>query len=243
MKAMTPFSFIHGPSILSGPGSTVDLAAKLPPGHVLFVTDVDGMRFGLTSPMIEALRSAIAGAVDAGASNTELRALLLLGSHHLDNADFAEADAVFTQATSRAKAEGTPWVPYAAEARWMHAVSLRMQGRWDEALGVLDTSMEVVPPIYDAVLSSTRAQISSSSSRGAVAPLSSVSPSATSSAARDRSARPNRAACETSRSAWSSGASTRPDAVATTAAALEPATTTGAGASPDAVATTAVTET
>jgi len=41
----------------------------------------------------------------------------------------------------------------------MHAVSLRMQGRWDDALVVLDTSKEVVPPIYDALLSGTRAQI------------------------------------------------------------------------------------
>ncbi len=55
---MTPFSFIHGPSILSGPGSAVDLAAKLPDGDVLFVTDADVRRFGLTDPMIDALREA-----------------------------------------------------------------------------------------------------------------------------------------------------------------------------------------
>src|SRR4029078_8242304 len=90
--------------------------------------------------LVQALRSAIEGAAEAGASNTELRALLLLGNHHLDNADFAEADAAFTRATVRAKDEGTPWVPYAAEARWMHAVSLRMQGRWDASLQVLTLS-------------------------------------------------------------------------------------------------------
>jgi DNA-binding CsgD family transcriptional regulator len=114
---------------------------------------------GPSESLVEALRSAIAGAVDAGASNTELRALLLLGNHHLDNADFGEADEAFTRATARAKAEGTPWVPYAAEARWMNAVSLRLQGRWDEALRVLDISQEVVPPIYHALLTGTRAQI------------------------------------------------------------------------------------
>jgi DNA-binding CsgD family transcriptional regulator len=114
---------------------------------------------GPSESLIEALRSAIEGAVDAGAATTELRALLLLGNHHLDNAEFEQADAAFTRATTRAKAEGTPWVPYAAEARWMHAVSLRIQGRWDDALVVLDTSKEVVPPIYDALLSGTRAQI------------------------------------------------------------------------------------
>ncbi len=114
---------------------------------------------GPSESLVEALRSAIAGAVDAGAANTELRALLLLGNHHLDNADFEAADEAFTRATTRGKAEGTPWVPYAAEARWMHAVSLRMQGRWDEALAVLDISKEVVPPIYDALLTGTRSQI------------------------------------------------------------------------------------
>jgi DNA-binding CsgD family transcriptional regulator len=114
---------------------------------------------GPSESLVEALRTAIAGAVDAGASNTELRALLLLGNHHLDNAEFAEADEAFTQATTRAKTEGTPWVPYAAEARWMHAVSLRMQGRWDDALQILDVSREVVPPIYAALLGGSRAQI------------------------------------------------------------------------------------
>ena len=114
---------------------------------------------GPSESLIEALRTAIAGAVEAGASNTELRALLLLGNHHLDSAEFAEADDAFQQATTRAKAEGTPWVPYAAEARWMHGVSLRMQGRWDDALTLLDVSGEVAPPIYAALFGGTRSQI------------------------------------------------------------------------------------
>src|SRR4051794_11324780 len=114
---------------------------------------------GPSESLVEALRSAIAGAVDVGAATTELRALLLLGNHHLDNAEFAEADEAFERATVRARAEGTPWVPYAAEARWMHAVSLRMQGRWDSSLEVLDVSREVVPPIYAALLGGSRSQI------------------------------------------------------------------------------------
>ena len=63
---------------------------------------------------------------------------------------------------------------------------------------------------WSAPGSSTRAQISSSSSRGAVAPRISVSPVATRSAARLSSAGPNRAACATSRSPWSSGTSISP---------------------------------
>ena len=116
-------------------------------------------RGGPSESLVEALQSAIASAVDAGASNTELRALLLLGNHYLDNAQFELADAAFRRATSRGRSEGTPWVPYAAEARWMLGVSLRMQGRWDDALTVLDLTDEVAPPIYDALLTGTRAQI------------------------------------------------------------------------------------
>ena len=72
---------------------------------------------------------------------------------------------------------------------------------------------------WSAAGSSTRAQISSSSSRGAVAPRMSVSPAATRSAARVSSARPNRAAWATSRSPWSSETSIRPVAGASGTAA------------------------
>ena len=109
--------------------------------------------------LVESLTAAIDQAAAAGASIAELRGLLLLGNHHLDRGQFAEADEIFERATARARAEGTPWVPYAAEARWIHGVSLRLQGRWDESLRVLDISGEVVPPIYAALLTATRAQI------------------------------------------------------------------------------------
>jgi DNA-binding CsgD family transcriptional regulator len=105
------------------------------------------------------LRAAIGAAADVGAANAEVRGLLLLGHHHLDRGQFAEADDTFTRAVDRARAAGTPWVPYAAEARWTHAVSLKLQGRWDDALRVLDIEREVVPPIYEALLTATRARI------------------------------------------------------------------------------------
>ncbi len=60
---------------------------------------------------------------------------------------------------ARPRPRARPWVPYAAEARWIHGVSLRLQGRWDESLHVLDITGEVVPPIYAALLTATRAQI------------------------------------------------------------------------------------
>jgi DNA-binding CsgD family transcriptional regulator/tetratricopeptide (TPR) repeat protein len=107
----------------------------------------------------EALHAAIDDAVAAGAPNAELRALLLLGHHHLDRGEFREADEAFGRATIRGRAAGTPWVPYAAEARWSHGVSLKLQGRWDESLTVLDIEHEVVPPIYRAMFTATRAEI------------------------------------------------------------------------------------
>jgi DNA-binding CsgD family transcriptional regulator/tetratricopeptide (TPR) repeat protein len=107
----------------------------------------------------EALHAAIDDAAAAGATKTEMRALLLLGHHHLDRGEFREADEAFGRATIRGRAAGTPWVPYAAEARWSHAVSLKLQGRWDESLEVLDIEHEVVPPIYRALLTATRAEI------------------------------------------------------------------------------------
>ncbi|HET7430836.1 MAG TPA: AAA family ATPase [Nocardioides sp.] len=114
---------------------------------------------GSAESMVEALHAAIEQAAAAGASNAELRALLLLGHHHLDRGEFAEADAALARATVRARDEGTPWVPYAAEARWVRAVTLKLQGRWDDAMAVLDIDREVVPPIYRALLTATRAQI------------------------------------------------------------------------------------
>ncbi|WP_191907832.1 helix-turn-helix transcriptional regulator [Nocardioides cynanchi] len=107
----------------------------------------------------EALRAASEDAAAAGAANAELRALLLLGHHHLDLGEFGRADEAFERTRARARAVGTPWVPWAAEARWTHAVSLRLQGRWDEALQVLDISRESPPPIYRALMTATRAQV------------------------------------------------------------------------------------
>ncbi len=73
---------------------------------------------------------------------------------------------------------------------------------------------------WSAPGSSTRAQISSSSSRGAVAPRISVRPVATRSAARLSSAAPNRAAWATSRSPASSATSMRPVAGASGTAVM-----------------------
>ena len=70
--------------------------------------------------IVDALRAAIDQASAAGADNAELRGLLLLGHHHLDRGEFALADEAFHEATVRGRTTGTPWNPFAAEARWSH---------------------------------------------------------------------------------------------------------------------------
>ena len=82
--------------------------------------------------------------------------------------------------------------------------------------GDVEPPLEPVEPGGEAALgrrrrpgSRTRAQISSSCSRGAVAPRISVRPALTMSAARDSSAAPNWAACWRIRSSWSAGCSPR----------------------------------
>jgi len=109
--------------------------------------------------IVEALRAAIGQASAAGADNAELRGLLLLGHHHLDRGEFALADEAFQEATVRGRTTGTPWNPFAAEARWSHAMSLKLQGRWDEALRVLDIERDSPPPIYRALFTATTADI------------------------------------------------------------------------------------
>ena len=128
-------------------------------------------RGGSSEALVEALRSAIEQAQKADAATAELRALHLLGNHHLDRGEFREADAAFERTTVRARAEGTPWVPYAAEARWLHGVSLKLQGRWDESLEVLDITGEVVPPIYAAMFTATRLEILAARGDGGAASL------------------------------------------------------------------------
>ena len=52
---MRPFTFNPGPRLLAGPDKAAALAEKLPPGPVLFVTDADLIRLGLTDAYREAI--------------------------------------------------------------------------------------------------------------------------------------------------------------------------------------------
>lgn len=52
---MRPFAFHPGPRLLSGSGRAGEIAERLPPGPVLFVTDADVRRLELPQPCLEAL--------------------------------------------------------------------------------------------------------------------------------------------------------------------------------------------
>lgn len=52
---MNGFSFRYGPEVLSGPGTATGLAALLPPGPLLFVTDTQVRALGLIDPVLESL--------------------------------------------------------------------------------------------------------------------------------------------------------------------------------------------
>ena len=109
--------------------------------------------------IVDALRAAIDQASAAGADNAELRGLLLLGHHHLDRGEFALADEAFEEATVRGRKAGTPWNPFAAEARWSHAMSLKLQGRWDEALRCSTSSATRLPRSTTRSFTATTADI------------------------------------------------------------------------------------
>ena len=109
--------------------------------------------------IVEALRAAIDQASAAGADNAELRGLLLLGHHHLDRGEFALADEVFEEATIRGREAGTPWIPFAAEARWSHAMSLSSRAGGTRRCACSTSSATSPPPIYHALFTATRADI------------------------------------------------------------------------------------
>lgn len=78
------FAFHYGPRLVSGPGASADIAALLPEGPVLFVTDAQIMGLGLARDAIAALEAGghavtIADAVEADPSRATLETVIALG--------------------------------------------------------------------------------------------------------------------------------------------------------------------
>ena len=80
---MRPFTFHPGPRLLAGPGQAESLAAKLPPGPCLLVTDQELVRLGLTDPYQRAISTGreviVFDAVEADPSKETLLAATATG--------------------------------------------------------------------------------------------------------------------------------------------------------------------
>ena len=81
---MRSFVFHPGPRLLAGPNRAPELAERLPPGQILFVTDRDILGLGLAASLIATLRSAgrepvIFSSVEADPSRTTLLAAVEAG--------------------------------------------------------------------------------------------------------------------------------------------------------------------
>ncbi len=106
----------------------------------------------------DALRSALVEAVDravdSGAVQAELRARYFLGRSFADWAEWAQAETWFRSAMKAAVDAGIPYAPYGFESRWQLAWIKTVDGDWDEALRLTDSSAEEAPPIPGALIES-----------------------------------------------------------------------------------------
>jgi DNA-binding CsgD family transcriptional regulator/tetratricopeptide (TPR) repeat protein len=104
----------------------------------------------------EALRAALLEAVeraaDTGAVQAELRARYFLGRSYEDWAEWPEAELWFRSAMTCAAEAGIPYAPWGFESRWQLAWIKTVDGDWDEALRLTDTSQEQAPPIPAALV-------------------------------------------------------------------------------------------
>src|SRR3954451_11114429 len=102
-----------------------------------------------------ALLEAVERAVETGAINAELRARYFLGRSYEDWADWPQAERWFRSSMKAAADAGIPYAPYGWESRWQVAWIKTVDGDWDEALRLADTSNEQAPPIPAALVEAT----------------------------------------------------------------------------------------
>jgi len=107
-----------------------------------------GPKDALRSALVEAVHRA----VDTGAIQAELRARYFLGRSYEDWAEWAQAETWFRSAMKAATDAGIPYAPYGFESRWQLAWIKTVDGDWDEALRLTDTSNEQAPPIPAALV-------------------------------------------------------------------------------------------
>ncbi|WP_169576343.1 helix-turn-helix transcriptional regulator [Nocardioides halotolerans] len=107
-----------------------------------------GPKDALRSALVEAVHRA----VETGALRAELRARYFLGRSYQDWAEWAQAETWFRSAMKSAADAGVPYGPWGWESRWQLAWIKSVDGDWDEALRLADTSNEQVPPIPAALV-------------------------------------------------------------------------------------------
>ncbi len=118
-----------------------------------------------------ALADAAERAHRVGADITEVRARYLLGVVRSDAGDLRAAQQAYAEAVSTAEAHGAPWSPWAAEARWQHALLHQLSGEWDQALAACEVSALAPPAVYQALFDALRAKILTERGDPAAAPL------------------------------------------------------------------------
>ncbi|HYF72775.1 MAG TPA: LuxR C-terminal-related transcriptional regulator, partial [Nocardioides sp.] len=125
------------------------------------ITTLSGLKkAGPKEGLRHALADAVTRAEATGALSSELRARYLLGRSYEDWAEFVETERWFRSAIERGAEAGMPYAPYAFEARWQLAWVLIVRGRWDEALTLIDTAQDPVPPpLPRALIAPLRMQI------------------------------------------------------------------------------------
>ena len=110
-------------------------------------------RAGPVDSLRAALRQAVDRAHETGARHTELRGRFHLGRSYEDHGDYAAAAEWFRSAIDLGQAAGTPWAPYAFEARWQLLWIHVLRGEWEEAarLGHIPRAPRLLRALLDSV--------------------------------------------------------------------------------------------
>lgn len=106
---------------------------------------------------LAASEAAVRAARAAGDTAAHKRALLNLGTLHLDAGRLGPAAEAFAAGTELARREGRPWAPYALEARVHLALVAYATGDWDEVARLVDVAGEAPPELAEALLGAVKA--------------------------------------------------------------------------------------
>jgi DNA-binding CsgD family transcriptional regulator len=103
----------------------------------------------------QVLERIVAEARANGHVTEELRSLYSLAYLHFENASFTEAAERFEEAARRGVETGRRWAPFGLDGRMMGALTAYLQGRWDDALELVDVAGQEPPGLAEAALAAT----------------------------------------------------------------------------------------